>query len=227
MFQTKMKLFVIKACFAISALFCIYYFTTTHFEFMLSLFHYFKFNVSSISYTLLRPLQVVFAIVLFVPEKKLNKPKLLKYITLAIGIIYITGSSWIIYFLRDNPLSALKDTTFTSEYLQLHALNFGYLVWGTYDIYSIIFSILEALIYILLSDCIACKRRKTIVVFWISVFLGMVLPFIYIFAIHGTDNFSYQFLPKNTILFTSQIFMGAGLTVAGSTRQLWKETIWK
>ena len=227
MFQTKMKLITVKGLFAISAAFCVYYLSTTHFEFMLSLFHYMKFNLSSVSYTLLRLLQVLFPIFLLVPEKGINKAHLLKYTALAIGILYILGSSWIIYYLAANPMSMLSNFEFTKEFLQLNALNFGYLVWDSYDGYSVLFSLIEAAVYILLAFSISVRRRKTIAIYWISAILSIAMPFLYVFVISGIGKFSSMFLQKNTILFVAHIFTGAGLIVAGSDRRMWEDTVWQ
>lgn len=227
MFQTKMKMIVIRGCFAVSAAFCVYYLATTHFEFMLSLFHYMKFNLSSISYTLIRILQVMLPIFLLSPEKFVNKPQLLKYTLYSIGMLYILGSSWILYYMTDNQISQLGNLEFTKDYLQLNALNFGYLVWDAYDAFSVLFSFIEAAVYIALAYHVARVRRKTIILYIASVILSFALPFVYVYLILGTGEFSAMFLQKNTVLLISQIFMGAGLVIAGSSRRLWQAAVWE
>lgn len=226
MFQRKIEMAVMTSCFAISVVFCLYYLSTTHFEFMLALFHYMKFNISSVSYTLFRFAQILMAIFLLVPKIKLEKAKRLKYIMYIMGILYITGSTWIIYFLANNPISMLGDIDATTQYLKLNALNFGYLIWDSYDGFSILFSLIEAGLFIAMGYYIDKRRRKPITLYWISLALSMGLPFLYVYVISGTGAFSSMWLQKNIVLFVAQAFMGAGLTVAGRHRMLWEEVIW-
>lgn len=223
----KMKLTVIKGCFALSAALCIYYLATTHFEFMISLFHYMKFNLSSISYTLLRFFQILLPIFAFVPEKFTDKSRVLQIVLYAIGILYITGSSWIVYCLAANPVSSLGNVEFMRQYLQLNALNFGYLVWDSYDVFAVLFSVIEAALYIACAYSISRVRRRTVVLYVTLTVLSLSLPFLYVYLILGTGEFSTMFLQKNTVLIVSQILMCVGFAVAGTSRRLWETAIWE
>lgn len=222
-----MKMAVIKGCFAVSAAFSLYYFATTHFEFMLSLFHYMKFNLSSISYTLIRILQVLFPVILFVPEKFTDKPSTLKVMLLLTGILYITGSSWILHCLFDSSFPGFGDTEAVKQYLQLNALNFGYLMWDSYDIFSVVFSLIQAAVHIALANCIACVRRKTIALYVTTTVLNILFPVLYVFVILGTGEFSSMFLQKNTVLIVAELFLCAGFLIAGTSRRLWEAVVWE
>lgn len=227
MFQTKIKISIIKACFAVSMVLCFYYLSTTHFEFMLSLFHYMKFNLSSISYTLIRLVQIIFSIILSVPAILFDRVKGIKFCLYLIGALYITGSSWIIYYIAQNPVSMLSDLAATKQFLQMNALNFGYLIWDSFDGFSVLFSLVEAALYFAMGYYIDKRKRKPVIIYCISLLLNIAFPFLYVYIISGVGEFSTMWLQKNTVLFTAQLFIAVGLIIAASSRRLWEEIIWE
>lgn len=226
MFQNNLKRILIDACFAIAIVFNIYYLATTHFSFMLSLFHYKMFNIPAISYTLMRFLYILLPVFLLVPEVSMEKVKRIKYSFYAMGLFYLLGNTWIIYFLIDNPASMLSDTEALHNYLQLAALNFDYLVWDSYDLYGILFSTIEAALFFVLGYYIDKRRRKSVQLYWLTLVCSVLLPVIYVFLLSDAGSFSSMWLQKNTVLFTSGIFLGAGLSIASTSHSLWGDVIW-
>jgi len=226
MFQENMKKAVIDICMVISVFFALYYFTTTHFDFMVSLFHYRMFNLSAISYTIIRFVQLLIPIFFLVPRFKLSKVRTLKKLFYLMGILYVTGSSWIVNFIIDNPITMLGDLNATHEYLQAHALNFGYLIWDAYDLFGILFSLIQAALYFVLGYYIDKRRRRPLKIYWATLICSIVLPYLYVYVISGIGAFSSMWLQKNIVLFASGLFSAVGLTVAATSRGMWGEVIW-
>ena len=228
MFQDSIRRFVIDLCFVFAIVFNFYYLSTTHFEFMISLFHYQMFNISALSYTFMRFVYMVLPVFLLVPALHGNKPLTLERSFYLLGILYILGSTWIIYFLFQNPISMLwTDPEATKEFLQLNALNSDYLIWDSYDLFGILFSLIQAALYISVGYFITRNRKTTVKLFWISVITSMLLPALYVSLSPTVDTFSSLWLKKNTVLFASGIFTAAGLTIASSSRGMWSEMLWQ
>lgn len=226
MFQDNIKRITLTISFVISIALSLYYLATTHFSFMLSLFHYQMFNSSAIAYTLMRFVYVLVPILIFVPQLKIEKVKRIKYTFYILGILYLVGSTWIFYFFADNSLSAFSDMESVKNYLQMHALNFDYLVWDSYDLWGPVFSVIQAVLYFLFGYAIDKQRKRAILFYWLSLIVSIVFPFIYVFGISGTGSFSSLWLQKNIVLFTAGVFTGAGLHIASTSRAVWIETIY-
>lgn len=225
MFKASLKRILVDACFFIAIFFSFYYLATTHFSFMLSLFHYRMFNLPAISYTLMRFVYILLPVFLLVPPLRTTKIRRIKVSLYFMGILYLIGNTWIFYFLRDNPMSAMSDYNLLEQYLRLNALNFDYLVWDTYDMYGILFSTIQAALYILLGYHIGRRRKHALLFYWLTVACSILFPVIYVYLISNIGEFSSQWLQKNTVLFAASIFMGVGLTIARTSRGIWDNVI--
>lgn len=225
MFEENLKKIAANFFFAVAILFNLYYLKTTQFEFMVSLFHYRMFNVSALAYTFMRLLYILLPIFLLVPPLLVEKSKRLKYTFYAIGVMYLLGNTWIIYLLADNPSSILSNIDELKNYLQMNALNFDYLVWDSYDLYGILFSTIEAVVYFAIGYQVERNSEKMITFYWIGLALSILLPFVYVFLISGEGVFSSMWLQKNTVIFASGIFMGIGLQLASKSKRLWATMI--
>lgn len=228
MFQDSMRRFAIDLCFVFAIILNFYYLSTTHFEFMVSLFHYQMFNISAIAYTLMRFVYMILPVFLLVPAIKGNKPKKLEKTFYLLGILYVLGSTWIIYFLFQNPISLLwTDPAAAKDFLQINALNSDYLIWDAYDLFGILFSFIQAAVYITIGHFITRNRKVTVKLFWLSVAISIFLPAIYVSLSPISTGFSSLWLRKNTVLFASGVFTGAGMTLASSSRGMWSEMLWQ
>lgn len=221
MFEENLKRITATFFFVVALVFNLYYLKTTHFEFMLSLFHYRMFNASALAYTVMRFAYILLPIFFVVPALAIEKVKRLKITFYIIAVMYIIGNSWIIYFLAENPFSMFNDMYAVMDYLQLNALNFDYLVWDSYDLYGILFSTVEAVIYWFVGYYIDKDAKKATTFYWVSLILSIILPFIYVFVLSGIGSFSSMWLRKNTVIFTSGIFMGISLQIASTSQRLW------
>lgn len=226
MFNNKIRRILVDACFAIAIFFNIYYLFATHIPFMMSLSHFLMYNISSVSYTIMRFLYILIPVFLLVPPIRGEKIKRIKFSLYLMGILYILGSTWIFYFLADNPLSLLQDRDATYQYLQAHALNADYLVWDSYDLYGILFSMIEAALYIAAGYFIDKRRRVPVRLYWLTVIMSVLLPFIYVFGISGVGSFTELWLQKNVVIFASGIFTAVGLTLASKSRSVWSDVVW-
>lgn len=192
---------------------------------MLSLFHYRMFNLSALAYTFMRLVYILMPIFFLVPSFAAEKAKRLKIIFYLMSALYILGNSWIIYFLADNPVSALGNINEMKIYLQQNALNFDYLVWDSYDLYGILFSTIEAVIYFFTGYYIEKDSKKTTKFYWASLICSILLPLLYVFVLSGVGEFSSMWLTKNTVVFTSGIFMGIALQLLSGSQYLWYNQI--
>lgn len=226
MFQDNIKRVTTSICFALAIVFSMYYLATTHFSFMLSLFHYQMFNSSAIAYTLMRFVYVLLPILIFVPHLKMEKILRIKYTFYLLGILYLIGSTWVFYFFSDNTLAAFRDMDAVKEYLQLRALNFDYLVWDSFDLWGPVFSLIQAASYFVLGYFTDKDRHTVAKLYWVALAVSILLPFIYVYIISGIGSFSSLWLRKNIVLFTAGIFTGAGIQVASTSRMVWGETLW-
>lgn len=225
MFETKVKEFMIYLCLFIALMLNLYYLSNTHFEFMLSLSHFRMFNVSALSYTFMRLIYAFLPLFLLIKEYHWKKCNVLRTVFYAMGILYFLGSSWVIYLMADGKISLLNNLPELRAYLSSKALNFDYLVWDTYDLYGILFSLIQGISYILLASFIQSRRKISIRLFWLTVANSIILPFLYVFVISGNGQFSTLWLQKSTFLFLSGVFSGVALTVAGTSRFLWADII--
>lgn len=228
MFQENIKRIIIDMCIVFAILLSIYYLATTHVEFMISYFHFRLLNVSAISYTLMRCLYLMLPLLLLVPNNRHGLPKIkrLKYLFYAFSILYLLGSTWLIHYLADNPISSFADFEYTYSYLQGNALVFDYLVWDVYDPWGVLFSFVQAIIYFLLGHYISKSKTKTVILFWISLALSVLLPFLYIYLISSREFFTSMWLQKNVVLFASGLLIATGLTIARSSSGLWGDVVW-
>ena len=228
MFQENLKRIIIDMCIVFAILLSIYYLATTHVEFMISLFHFQMINVSAISYTLMRSLYLLLPLLLLVPQSRHGIPKIkkLKWVFYLFGIFYILGTTWAIHYLIDNPISSFADFDFTHDYLQSNALVFDYLVWDTYDLWGVLFSFIQATVYFLIGHYISKSKTKTVILFWISLILSILLPFIYVYLLSGRDAFTSMWLQKNVVLFASGLLTASALTIARNSSGLWGDVVW-
>ena len=93
-------------------------------------------------------------------------------------------------------------------------------MWG------VLFSFIQAVVYFFIGYYISKSKSKTVTLFWLSLVLSILLPFIYVYLISGRGEFTSMWLQKNVVLFGSEILIASGLTIAKNSNGLWGDVVW-
>lgn len=199
------------------------------FDMIVSVAFYSKVNIPSIAYIICHFLVLFIPLLMIIPNGKIPKAMILKWVFYGIGICYLLGCSWIIYFIVDNSFAALF--TSSAEQLQSYqrelALSFNYMTWECYTPLNILFSLIQAFFFFILGASLEEGKAVFTLVLPISTLLSAVVPILYILITPGNvgDALSSAVL-RHVFILGSQIFASGGLFAISISNYQWEHFLW-
>lgn len=244
MYSSYIKRIVIDVLLFMATAVGLYYLFGTHLDFLISLFHFNSANVCSVAYSVMRVLFVLQPLVMLSRQSVIRKTTMLKCSYIIIGVCYLLGNTWLINFLVGRPLQILLTASiptvfaggelaesvadslaFLENFQSANALNFNYLVWDSYDLFAVVFSLVQGILYIYLGLCIEQGRRRVVRIYAITFALALLLPLAYTFGVRLSAPTSL-WSTKNLFVLTEQFIVLIALFLAMETRSLWIDTVW-
>ena len=172
-------------------------------------------NGQTISYLVFALLLIALPIILLYVFKKANKAVILRRLFYCYAAVIICGTIF----------DAVTYKFFVGyKFMEGDAI-FVNLMWNMPNIGGIIMSVIVATLYILLGKQIKRTRRLSYVLYVITFLTSHVPTFIYtFFATGGLPRDTY--LQKSLYVIAIQLLILGALTLAASSRSLWKQHVW-
>ena len=252
MFSPYLKRILIDICFASALILCILFCKISFVDFLISLFHFQdKVNISSLVYCIHRILLVLLPLILLSRSNKFPKIIVLKYIFIAMGICYLLGNTWIFFFLSEHSFSELINASvpnlFASETIRARTADalsicynfqyqdayvFNYLTWNSYDLFGVLFSTIQGILYIQLGIKLHSSKRYVLNKFILITVLSLVIPLFYTFVIQANfptlQNFELlsDWSERNVLLIFSSSLIIIALRLAATSRSFWSDVMY-
>ena len=172
-------------------------------------------NGQTVSYLIFSILLIIVPIALLACFRRVNKASVMRYIFYAFGVVILTGTVFDIL-----TYNWFIDYTFVEG----DAI-FVNLMWNMPNITGIVFSILVSLLYFLLGKQIKRTRRLSCLLYMAIFLLSHVPPIVVSFITTGELPRDI-FLQKSLFVLMIQLFTLAAITIAATSRTLWKRHIW-
>ncbi len=215
-------------------------------DFLISLFHFEGTrNISSIAYCIQRVLHIFTPLVMLTVFKKFSKIKIFKVIFFVTGCCYLLSNTWVInYMINNSPMDLIYGSIpkwfATGELADVmakswgslyvfqynNAMVFNYLIWDSYDLWAILFSTIQGVLYIQLALQLDTSRGKVMKKLLKILILSVVLPWIYNIVVRKYWIFSASWAQKNILLIFESVFMFAALNIAATSRNFWHDILW-
>ena len=226
---------------------CGFFYTYNVFmDFLISLFHFEGTrNLSSIVYCIQRSLQIVIPIIMLTIFKNFSKIKIFKVIFFVMGCCYIVANTWIINYVIDNSfmdlvyasiprwfsngeLGQVIENSWNNVYSFQYnnAMVFDYLIWDSYDLWAVLFSIIQGILYICLSIDLDTSRPRVLRKFLLILFLSIAFPWGYNLFVQKNWIFSAAWAQKNIVLVFESFFIFIALNIAATSRNFWHDVLW-
>lgn len=224
----------------------IFYAYKVFIDFLISLFHFEGTrNISSIAYCIQRTLFIIVPIIMLTDIKKFQKIKVLKTIFMTMGICYLLGNLWIIHYIIDGSamdliygsipkwfengaIGELMTNSWDNLYLYQYnkAMVFNYLIWDSYDLFGVVFSTIQGILYIKLSLILDTSRRRVMNTITFITVLSIFLPWLYNMLVRKSILVSFTWSSKNIMLIFESFFLLGALKFASSSRNFWHDVLW-
>ncbi len=215
-------------------------------DFLISLFHFEGTrNIPSIMYCIQRTLHILTPLIMLTNVNKVEKIKVFKAIFFAIGICYLLGNTWVIYYMVNNsPIDLIYGSiprwfatgefgnTITNAWNNLYAFQynnamvFNYLIWDSYDLFGILFSTIQGILYIKLAMVIDSSRTEVLKKIILISVLSLVIPWLYNVLILKRLIFSSSWSNRNLLLILESVFIIVSLKIAATSRSFWQDVLW-
>ena len=226
-------------------------------DFLISLFHYGSVgtvNISSLAYCLERIVYIFLPLVMLTVVNRFSKMKIFKVMFYIIGICYLLGNSWILYYIfgtsqvellaDKSPLDLIYGSipswmvsgdfaqTVKDAWNRLYlfqydkVLVFNYLVWDSYDLFSVLFSTIQGILYIKLAHNLDTSRGRVMRTLILVSAFALIFPWIYNIIVRGTWIFSGDWANRNILLFFESFFIVMALNLAATSRSFWHDVLW-
>ncbi len=247
MLSPYLKRIMIDALLLVAFGFGLFYAYKVFIDFLISLFHFEGTrNLSSIAYCVYRTLFIIIPIIMLSMSKKISKMKVFKIVFMIIGICFLLGNTWVIYYLANggSPMALLYGSvpkwfwfgelgTLAAEswdkicvYQYDTVLVFNYLIWDSYDLFNVIFSTIIGILYIQLSIILDTSRRRVMKKITQIFALSFILPVLYNMVVRKNFLPSGTWSNKNILLMFESAFMLVSLNLAASSRSFWHDVLW-
>lgn len=246
MLSPYLKRIVIDAVLMIAFGMGIFYCYKVFLDFLISLFHFEGTrNLSSIAYCVYRILYILLPPVMLTISKNVSKMNVFKSIFMAIGICYLISNTWIIYYMIDNnPMDLIYGSiprVFTKGelletvkrswnsilfYQYNNAMVFNYLIWDTYDLFGVVFSTIQGILYIQLSLILDTSRVRIMRKYTLIIVLSILIPLLYNICIQGKWFYSSTWMNKNVLMIFENLLILVALNLAASSRNFWHDILW-
>lgn len=173
-------------------------------------------NGQTLSYALFAILLVVLPCALLLHFTRVNKGSVLRYIFYAYAVVILTGTGFDV---------AKYNWFIDYSYIEGDAI-FVNLMWNIPGLAGVIVSIIVAVLYFLLGKQI--KRTRTYsYLLYIAIFIMSHLP-AYVYSLVTTGGLPRNtFLQKNLYVFAVQVLVLIALSIAASSRSVWKKHVWQ
>lgn len=251
MFSPYLRRIIIDVLLAVAFALGVFYIDKVFLDFLISLFHFSfqdtKLNLSSLAYCIMRSVFIFIPLIMLtVRFKKVPKNTVLKILFITIGVCYLVANTWIVYFVLDgNSLMTLlrasvpswiggpefrQATNMAVNALKAYQSNgayvFNYLVWDSYDLFAILFSTIQGVLYIKFG--LGLEERKKIVLkkYIVISVLSLVIPFVYNIVVRGNLMVSSTWLERNALLIFESLFVIIAMYLASSSRHFWEDILW-
>lgn len=241
-----LKRIVIDIFLFIAFLFGFFYTYNVFLDFLISLFHFEGTrNIPSIAYCIQRSLHILIPIIMLTVFKNFSKIKLFKVVFFIIGCCFFVANTWIINYMFDNSfmdliygsiprwfvsgeLEQVVKDSWNNLYLYQYnnAMVFNYLIWDSYDLWGILFSIIQGILYIRLSFDLDTSRPKVLRKLLMILLLTITFPWIYNIVVQKKLIFSSAWAQKNIMLVFESFFIFVALNIAATSRNFWHDVLW-
>ena len=247
MLSPYLKRIMIDALLLVAFGFGIFYAYKVFIDFLISLFHFEGTrNLSSIAYCIYRTLFIIVPIVMLSMSRKISKMKVFKVLFMSIGICFLLGNSWIVYYLVEgsSPMDLLYGSVpkwfwlgesgvkFKRAWEALclfqydKALVFNYLIWDSYDLFNVVFSTIQGILYIQLSLSLDTSRKRVMKKITQIFALSFILPIIYNMICRKAFFASGTWMNKNILVMFESALILVSLNLAASSRSFWHDVLW-
>ncbi len=247
MFSPYLKRILIDICLVFSFVLGALFFNKSFIDFLISLFHFGggKVNPSSLAYCIHRFLVVFLPLIMLTTKTPLmNKNKLIRTVLYIIAGCYFIANTWIFFYMINNPISDLfissipvwfvkgdfkevVDAATRSCYLFQYnnAFVFNYLTWDSYDLFGVLFSLLQGFLYVNLARNIHHHKDIVLRNYLIIIILSAVLPELYGLLVKGRWLFTNSWGQRNMMLIFSSVFVFISMKLASSARVFWNDIL--
>ena len=246
MLSPYLKRIVIDALLLIAFVLGIFYAYKVFIDFLISLFHFEgTINLSSIAYCVQRALLIIVPIIMLTMSKSISKIKIFKCIYMIVGICYLLGNTWVIYYVINNSpmdliygsipkwfgsgkFGEIMTTSWGNMYVFQYnnAMVFNYLVWDSYDLFGVVFSTIQGILYIKLSLDMDTSRAKVMKLFFKTTVLSLALPLLYNILVQKRVFMTTSWMSRNILLAFESLFVLGALQLAASSRNFWHDVLW-
>ena len=246
MMSPYLKRIIIDAVLIVAFAMGIFYAYKIFLDFLISLFHFEGTrNLSSIAYCAYRILYILIPPIMLTISKNMPKLNIFKLIFMAIGICYLISNTWIInYMIDNNPMDLIYGSipkwfsngelgeVMTSSWNNLYsyqynkAMVFNYLIWDTYDLFGVVFSTIQGILYIQLSLILDTSRVRIMRKYTLIIVLSILIPWLYNILIQGRWIYSSAWMNKNVLMIFENLLILAALNLAASSRNFWHDILW-
>ena len=257
MFSPYIKRILIDVLLGISLLFGLLYAKDTFIDFLISLFHFnhsgdTSLNLSAIAYCITRIITIFLPLIMLTsikPQKNFNKRNILSGMFITMGICYFLANSWVFYFMINHDITSvlnasipamftggdLKQSIITAttecylfQYENAHVFNT--IVWNSYDLWGILFSIIQGILYITLAINIQNHRRTFLNRYILIAIISVFVPILYttLMAENHVANQSFNALTwggRNMFLIFETLFICMALKLASSSKAFWSDIL--
>lgn len=246
MLSPFLKRVLIDILLVLSLVFSGLYIKIVFLDYLISLFHFFDMvNISSVAYIIQRVLLMIVPLIMLTLKTKLPRIVILKYIFIAIGVCYFLGNTWVIFFLQENSISTLLTasipTIFTSGALRQEVIEavdvcyqfqynnayvFNYLVWASYDLFGVLFSTIQGILFILLGLHMNSRKKVVLNKFLLVIVVSLVVPILYYVIIKANFSFPSEWGTRNLLVLASCISTYFAMKLASSSTAFWMDILY-
>ncbi len=215
-------------------------------DFLISLFHFEGTrNISSIAYCAFRILYILIPPIMLTISKNMPKLSIFKLIFMVIGICYLISNTWIINYMIDNnpmdliygsipkwfangELGEIMTNSWNNLYLYQYnkAMVFNYLVWDAYDLFGVLFSTIQGILYIQLALILDTSRVRIMRKYTLIIVLSILVPWLYNILIQKRWIYSSAWMSKNVLMIFENLLILVALNFAASSRNFWHDILW-
>lgn len=246
MLSPYLKRIIIDAMIFVAFALGLFYAYKVFLDFLISLFHFEGTrNLSSIAYCIYRILYILIPPIMLTISRKISKMTIFKSMFMAMGICYLVSNTWIInYMIENNPMDLIYGSIpkwfsngefgeiVTNSWNNLYsyqynkAMVFNYLIWDSYDLFGVLFSTIQGILYIQLSLILDTNRVRIMRKYTLIVVLSIIIPLFYNMLIRAQWFYSGSWMNRNILMIFESVFILIALNLAASSRNFWHDILW-
>lgn len=224
------KQFYVSGLMMISLITGIIFFVSNHLDFIIAAFENTKFNVPNVAYAIIRIFNCLILPTIFIapsifPYSRIRITKICYWI---LAILHLLTITWLIYFFAsgyvfENLFSSVAVTFFQQNIS--NAFVSAQVFWDTYDLISVLFTIILSGIYMAMAITFDDNRKIVRWLYISFVAFKVLVPILYNLIAYQKFLSSF-WITNNFIEFLSMAAFAAALWVASSDDETWSTCIW-